>query len=136
MEIERAREFVRDHHRAVLTTFFPDGRPQVSPVTVGLDADGHVVVSTRESAIKTRNLATDTRVLLCVLTEAFFGPWVVIEGRAEVVHLPEAMPHLIEYYRRIRGEHPDWDEYRAAMERDRRVLVRITITRAGPDHHG
>jgi PPOX class probable F420-dependent enzyme len=136
MDLDLAREFVRKHHRAVLTTYYPDGRAQLSPVTVGLDAAGHVVVSTRETAVKTRNLTTDPRVVLCVLTEEFFGPWVLIEGRAEVIHLPEAMDELIDYYRRIRGEHPDWDEYRAAMERDQRVIVRVTITRAGPDHHG
>ena len=136
MDLDLAREFVRKHHRAVLTTYYPDGRAQVSPVTVGLAAEGHVVVSTRETAVKTRNLATDPRVVLCVLTEEFFGPWVLIEGRAEVTHLPEAMDGLIDYYRRIRGEHPDWDDYRAAMERDQRVIVRVTITRAGPDHHG
>lgn len=136
MDLDIARDFVRQHHRAVLTTYYPDGRAQLSPVTVGVDAAGHVLVSTRETAIKTRNLATDPRVVLCVLTEEFFGPWVLVEGRAEVVHLPEAMEGLVGYYRGIRGEHPDWDDYRAAMERDRRVLVRITITRAGPDQHG
>ncbi len=136
MDIDLARDFVRAHHRAVLTTFYPDGRAQLSPVTVGLDASGHVVISTRETATKTRNLATDPRVVLCVLTEAFFGPWVFIEGRAEVIHLPEAMEPLVEYYRGISGEHPDWHDYRAAMERDGRVLVRVSITRAGPDRHG
>ncbi len=136
MDIDLAQDFVRAHHRGVLTTYYPDGRAQLSPVTVGLDNAGHVVVSTRETATKTRNLTHDPRVVLCVLTEEFFGPWVLIEGRAEVVHLPEAMDGLVEYYRGIRGEHPDWDEYRAAMERDRRVVLRITITRAGPDRHG
>jgi PPOX class probable F420-dependent enzyme len=136
VDTDVARDFVRQHHRAVLTTYFPDGRAQLSPVTVGVDASGHVVISTREAATKTRNLATDPRVVLCALTEAFFGRWVLIEGRAEVIHLPEAMEPLIDYYRGISGEHPDWADYRAAMERDRRVLVRITITRAGPDRQG
>lgn len=136
MDIDLAREFVRGHHRAVLTTYFPDGRAQLSPVTVGVDGDGHVVISTRETAVKTRNLATDPRVVLCVLTEAFFGPWALIEGRAEVMHLPDAMEPLVDYYRGISGEHPDWNDYRAAMVRDERVLVRITVTRAGPDRHG
>jgi PPOX class probable F420-dependent enzyme len=136
MELDLARDFVRRNHRAVLTTFFPDGRVQLSPVTVGVDDGGHIVISTRESTTKARNLAQDPRVVLCVLTEAFFGQWVLIEGRAEILHLPEAMEPLIDYYRGISGEHPDWDDYRAAMERDGRVLVRVTITRAGPDHHG
>src|SRR5262245_34461179 len=136
MDLDLARDFVRRNHRAVLTTYFPDGRAQLSPVTVGVDDGGHVIVSTRETAIKTRNLTQDPRAVLCVLTEAFFGQWVLIEGRAEILHLPEAMEPLVDYYRGISGEHPDWADYRAAMERDGRVLVRVTITRAGPDRQG
>ena len=136
MDLDLARDFVRQHHRAVLTTYYPDGRAQLSPVTVGVDVDGYLVISTRETATKTRNLRTDPRVVLCVMTEQFFGRWVLVEGQAEVIHLPEAMEPLVEYYRGISGEHPDWPDYRAAMERDRRVLLRITITRAGPDRHG
>ncbi|GII77861.1 PPOX class F420-dependent enzyme [Sphaerisporangium rufum] len=113
-----------------------DGRPQLSPVTVGVDADGYVVVSTRETAAKTRNLRADPGVALCVMSDAFFGDWVQVEGTAEIVSLPEAMEPLVEYYRDISGEHPDWDDYRAAMERDRRVILRITLNRAGPDVHG
>ncbi|SDZ41200.1 PPOX class probable F420-dependent enzyme [Micromonospora pattaloongensis] len=136
MDIERAREFVRHHHRAVLATRHGDGRLQMSPVTVGLDDEGRVIVSTRETAAKTRNVLRDPRVTICVTTDRFFGDWVQIEGEAEIVHLPEAMELLVDYYRRISGEHPDWDDYRAAMERDRRVVMRIAITRAGPDVHG
>jgi PPOX class probable F420-dependent enzyme len=136
MELERARDFLRSHHRAVMATTHPSGRPQLSPVTVGLDGAGRAVVSTRETARKTRNLARDPRVSLCVRTDAFFGEWVQIDGEAQIVHLPEAMEELVDYYRRLSGEHPDWADYRAAMERDRRVIVRITLTRAGPDHHG
>jgi PPOX class probable F420-dependent enzyme len=136
MDIESARDFVRDHHRAVLTTYHPDGRAQVSPVSVGVDEAGHVIVSTRETAVKTHNLARDPRVVLCVLPDSFFGEWVLVEGRADIVHLPEAMQPLVDYYRAVSGEHPDWDDYRAAMVRDQRVLLRITITRAGPDRQG
>ena len=136
MDIDRAREFVRHHHRAVLTTYYPDGRAQVSPVTVGLDEAGHAVISTRETATKTHNVARDPRVVLCVLTESFFGDWVLIEGTVDIVHLPEAMEPLVDYYRGIAGEHPDWADYRAALERDKRVLLRVTVDRAGPDKHG
>jgi PPOX class probable F420-dependent enzyme len=136
MDIERAREFVRGNHRAVLTTYHADGRAQLSPVLVGVDQEANLVVSTRETATKTRNVARDPRVALCVLNDGFFGEWVVVEGRAEVVHLPEAMEPLVGYYRGISGEHSDWDEYRAAMVRDKRVILRIAITRAGPDRHG
>lgn len=136
MDLERAREFIRGNHRAVMMTTHPSGRPQLSPVTVGVDAAGRAVVSTRETARKTRNLAGDPRVSLCVMNDAFFGEWIQLDGEAEVVHLPEAMEPLVDYYRHISGEHPDWADYRAAMQRERRVLVRISLTRAGPDQHG
>lgn len=136
MDLDQARDFVRNHHRAVMTTYFPDGRAQVSPVTPGVDEAGRIIVSTRETAVKTRNLAGDPRVVLCVFTDNFYGDWVYIEGSAEILRLPEAMEPLVGYYRGISGEHPDWDDYRAAMRRDRRVLVRINVSRAGPDRHG
>ncbi|GAA3018229.1 PPOX class F420-dependent oxidoreductase [Streptosporangium longisporum] len=136
MDHDRARAFIRANHRAVMLTTHADGRPQLSPVTVGIDARGNPVVSTRETAAKVRNLRRDPRVSLCVTTDAFFGEWIQIDGTAEIVPLPEAMELLVAYYRDISGEHPDWDDYRAAMERDRRVIVRIELTRAGPDVHG
>ncbi|HEU4422891.1 MAG TPA: PPOX class F420-dependent oxidoreductase [Pilimelia sp.] len=136
MDLERAREFVRHNHRAVMATYHADGRVQISPVTVGVDAAGHVVVSSRETAVKVRNLRRDPRVAFCVMTEAFFGDWLQLEGEARLVSLPDAMEPLVEYYRGISGEHPDWDDYRAAMVRDRRVIVQVDITRAGPDFHG
>lgn len=86
--------------------------------------------------MKTKNLRRDPRASVCVMTEGFYGPWVLVEGRAAVVPLPEAMEGLVDYYRRVAGEHPDWDEYRAAMEKERRVFIRITIDRAGPDKSG
>lgn len=136
MDHNRAREFVTEHHRAVMVTSHADGRPQTSPVLCAVDDAGKIIVSTRESAAKTRNLLRDPRVTFCVMTDGFFGEWVAIDGEAEVVRLPEAMEPLVDYYRKISGEHPDWDDYRAAMERDRRVLIRVTITHAGPDVHG
>jgi len=136
MEIEAAREFVREHHSAVLMTRRQDGTPQLSPISCGVDSDGMVVVSTRETAIKVKNIRRDPQVSLCVLNDGFYGQWIQIDGRAGVVTLPDAMERLVEYYRSIRGEHPDWDDYRAAMERERRVMVRITIERAGPDVSG
>jgi PPOX class probable F420-dependent enzyme len=136
VELDTAREFLRTHHRAVMVTTRADGTPQLSPVTVGVDDAGHAVVSTRETAVKVRNLRRDPRAWLCVFTDAFFGDWVQVEGTATIVSLPEAMDGLVDYYRRISGEHPDWDDYRAAMERDRRVLVRLGLTRVGPDVSG
>lgn len=136
MDLDAARGFVRTHHHAVLTTVRRDGRPQLSPVACGIDDAGHVVVSTRETALKTGNVRRDPRVSLCVISEGFFGDWVQIDGTAEVVALPDAMEPLVDYYRSVSGEHPDWDEYRAAMTRDRRVILRTTIERAGPDRSG
>jgi PPOX class probable F420-dependent enzyme len=136
VEASRAREFVREHHRAIMVTRHADGRTQTSPVLCAVDDAGRLIVSTRETAAKTRNLLRDPHVTFCVITDAFFGEWMQIDGEAEVVHLPAAMEPLIDYYRRLSGEHPDWDDYRATMERDRRVLVRVTITHAGPDTHG
>jgi hypothetical protein len=116
VDIDRATAFLRVHHRAVLATARADGRPQLSPVAA--------------------NMARDPRVSLCVFTDQFFGEWIQAEGTAEIVHLPEALDLLVDYYRRIAGEHPDWDDYREAMRRERRVMVRVTITRAGPDQSG
>jgi PPOX class probable F420-dependent enzyme len=136
MDLDHAREFVRDNHHAVMATVRADGRPQLSPVACAVDADGLVVVSTRETAIKTKNLLRDPAVSLCVLPDGFYGEWVQVDGRATVVHLPDALEGLVDYYRRVAGEHPDWDDYRNAMARERRVLVRIELERAGPTRSG
>lgn len=127
---------MRHNHRAVLSTLRSDGLPQLSPVTVGVDAEGRVLISTRETAMKAKNLARDPRASLCVMNDGFFGDWVQAEGKAEIIHLPEAMDLLVDYYRRVSGEHPDWDDYRSAMVRDKRVIIAITLTRAGPDRSG
>jgi PPOX class probable F420-dependent enzyme len=129
---DEARAFVASNHRAVLVTRRSGGGLQTSPVTVGVDGDGKVVISTRDRAYKARNLRRDPSATLCVFNDGFFGSWLQIDGTAEIVSLPEAMEPLVDYYRRISGEHPDWDEYRQAMRDQRRVLIRVTIDRAGP----
>jgi PPOX class probable F420-dependent enzyme len=136
VDIDRAARFISDNPRAILATTRSDGRPQLSPVVAAVDAEGRVLISTRETAIKAKNLARDPRASLCVINDRFFGEWVQAEGNAELIHLPEALPLLEDYYRRISGEHPDWEDYRAAMRRDKRLIVRITIDRAGPDVSG
>jgi PPOX class probable F420-dependent enzyme len=136
MEIDKARDFLRTHHHAVLATYRRDGRAQLSPVLAVVDADGFVVVSTRGTSVKMRNVRRDPRVTLCILSDTFFGDWLYVDGRAAIVSLPDAMEPLIDYYRSAAGEHPDWDDYRAAMVRDERVLIRITIEHAGPDPSG
>jgi len=130
MDLEQAREFMRANHRAVLATNRSDGRPQLSPVVVGVDDGGRILISTRETAMKTKNLERDPRASLCVMHDGFFGEWIQADGTAEILRLPGAMDALVDYYRRISGEHPDWDEYRDAMRRDRRVIVAVTLTRA------
>lgn len=136
MDAEQARQFIRDNGRGVLGTFRSDGGMQLSPVDAVIDDDGFAVISSRETAIKVKNLQRNPRATFCAFTEKFYGEWVVIEGDAHLVTLPEAMEGLVEYYRRASGEHPDWDDYRAAMQRDQRLLIRIDIDRAGPNVSG
>jgi len=132
VDVAQARAFLRDNHRAVMHTRRSDGTPQLSPVVAGVDDDGRVLVSTRERSAKVRNLRRDPHASLCVFTDRFFGDWVQLDGTVEVVGRPEATELLVDYYRRLAGEHPHWDDYRAAMEREGRVLLRLTVERAGP----
>ncbi|HZR12426.1 MAG TPA: PPOX class F420-dependent oxidoreductase [Acidimicrobiia bacterium] len=129
---EELLDFVRPRHHAVLITTRADGTPQASPVTCGVDTAGCIVVSTYPERAKTRNARRDARVSVVVLSDDFGGPWVQIDGRAEVVDGTDAVEPLVEYYRSIAGEHPDWDEYRAAMVRQGKSLLRVTPTRWGP----
>jgi PPOX class probable F420-dependent enzyme len=136
MDLDQAREFVRGHANAVLATMRQDGTPQMSPINVAVDDAGRFVISSREPAYKTKNVRRTPRAWLCVLPDGFYGQWVFIEGDVDVLSLPDAMEPLVDYYRRLSGEHPDWDDYRAAMVRDQRCLIRISATRAGPDREG
>jgi PPOX class probable F420-dependent enzyme len=135
VDLEEARAFMREHHRAVLANRRRDGIQQ-SPVIVAIDDEGRAVISSRETAYKVKNLRRDQWAQLCVFTDRFYGPWIYAEGVAEIVSLPEAMELLIDYYKRFPGENPDWDEYRERMQREQRVLIRITLERAGPDRQG
>jgi PPOX class probable F420-dependent enzyme len=135
MDVDAALRFAAENHRAVLATHRRDGTPQLSPIVLGVDADG-IVISSRETAVKVKNLRRDPGASVCILNDAFYGAWVQVDGRADVVSLPAAMDGLIAYYRQIAGEHPDWDEYRVAMQRERRVLIRISPERAGPNVSG
>ncbi|MFN2555679.1 MAG: PPOX class F420-dependent oxidoreductase [Nitriliruptorales bacterium] len=136
MDVGGAREFLRQHHRAVIATFRRGGGLQMCPVLTTVDEEGRAIVSTRETAVLTKNLRRDPRAHLCVFTDAFFGDWVRVDGTAEIVSLPDAMEPLVDYYRRVAGEHDDWDDYREAMRKEQRVLVRITIEETGPDVAG
>jgi len=136
MDIAEALQIARVQHRCVLATHRHNGSLQLSPVVAGVDEEGRVVVSTRETAMKTRNLLRDPRASLCVLPDGFFGRWIQIDANADIVHLPEAMDGLVALYRQISGEHPNWDEFREAMYVERRVLLRLHVQHAGPDRSG
>lgn len=125
-------EFVRPRHRAILLTRRTDGTPQASPVTCGMDDSGRVVVSTYPERAKTRNARRDAAVSVVVLSDEWDGPWVQVDGEAEVLDTPEAVEPLVEYFRNISGEHSDWDEYREAMTRQGKSLIRVTPLRWGP----
>lgn len=129
---EELLEFVRPRHRALLLTRRADGSPQASPLTCGVDGEGRIVMSTYPERAKTRNARRDPRVSVVVLSEEWNGPWVQVDGEAEVLDVPESVEPLVEYFRVISGEHPDWDEYRAAMERQGKSLIRVTPQRWGP----
>jgi PPOX class probable F420-dependent enzyme len=136
VDTDAARAFLRANHHAVMATTRADGTTQMSPITVGVDAEGRAVVSSRETAYKVRHLRALPYAAICTFGDGFFGEWVQVEGPVEVVSLPDAMEPLVTYYRDIRGEHPDWDEYRTVMERERRVILRLSIERAGPNVSG
>ncbi|MGN6611014.1 MAG: PPOX class F420-dependent oxidoreductase [Angustibacter sp.] len=125
-------EFVRPRHHFVLITRRADGSPQASPVTGGVDAHGRLVISTYPERAKVTNARRDSRVSVLVLSDDFGGPWVQLDGECEVIDLPDALEPLVDYYRAISGEHPDWDEYREAMRKQGKSLLRITPTRWGP----
>jgi len=134
VERDELLDFVRTRHHLLLVTTRADGRPQVSPVTGGVDADGRIVISTYPDRAKVTNLRREPRASVLVLSDDFDGPWVQVDGSAEVLDMPdpEAEEGLVEYFRCISGEHPDWEEYRAAMRRQGKSLVRITPERWGP----
>lgn len=136
MDLDEARAVIAEQHHAVMTTLRADGSPQMSPVLAVGDGSGRVVVSSRQTAFKVGNLRRDPRVWLCVLPDEFFGRWIQVGGTARIVDLPDAMELLVDYYRRAVGEHDDWDDYRAAMRRERRVAVQIELSSAGPDRAG
>jgi PPOX class probable F420-dependent enzyme len=129
---EELLEFLRPRHHAILMTTRRDGRPQASPNTCGVDVEGRIVISTYPERAKAMNIRRDSRVSVCVLSDDFGGAWVQVDGVAEVIDPPDSVEPLVEYFRVISGEHPDWDEYRQAMRDQGKSLIRITIERWGP----
>lgn len=129
---EELLEFIRPRHNAILVTARAGGRPQLSPVTLGVDDEGRLVVASYPERAKSKNIRARAAVSVCVLSDDFGGEWVQVDGRGEVIDLPEAVEPLVDYFRAIAGEHPDWDEYRQAMSDQGKVLIRVTVERWGP----
>ena len=129
---EELLDFVRERHHWILTTLRADGRPQTSPVTGGVNSAGQLLVSTYPSRDKVHNLERDPRVSVCVISDHFGGAWVQVDGMSTITHVPEAVEGMVEYYRAVSGEHPDWDEYRKAMLRQAKCLIAIDLERWGP----
>jgi PPOX class probable F420-dependent enzyme len=125
-------EFLRPRHHMILLTWRRDGGVQGSPVTAGVDGEGRIVVATYPERAKSTNVARRPRASVIVLSEEFNGPWVQVDGDAELITLPDAVEPLVDYFRAISGEHPDWAEYRQAMVDQGKALIRITPTRWGP----
>jgi PPOX class probable F420-dependent enzyme len=132
VDTEALLEFIRPRHHMLVITTRQDGRPQASPVSGGVDADGRIVISSYPERAKSANVRRDARTSVLVLSDDFGGPWVQVDGTGEVIELPDAVEPLVEYYRSISGEHPDWDEYREAMLKQGKCLIRITPERWSP----
>jgi PPOX class probable F420-dependent enzyme len=137
MEVERARDFLKNHHWGILATRRKNGHLQMSPVTGGLDSEGRAVISSRETAYKVNNLRRDPRAALCAITTTFHGEgWVQINGTAEILSLPHALDTLIDLQRQVYGEHKSWPEFHERMVREKRVVIRIEIESVGPRVRG
>jgi len=129
---DEVRGFIQATHRAVLAPTRRDGGVQMSPMAVTVDDDGSLILSSRDPTSKVSNLRRNPKAYVCVMNNGFFGEWAYAEGPVTIESLPDAMEGLVRYYRSIAGEHPDWDEYREAMQKEQRILLRMTIERAGP----
>jgi PPOX class probable F420-dependent enzyme len=132
VDLDGLLEFVRPRHHMLLITTRADGTPQASPVSGGVDSEGRIVISSYPERAKSTNVERDPRTSVVVLSDDWNGPWVQVDGSGEVIQLPDAVEPLVEYYRSIAGEHPDWDEYREAMRKQGKCLIRITPERWGP----
>jgi PPOX class probable F420-dependent enzyme len=132
VQLDALLDFVRPRHRMVLATTRADGRPQISPVSGGVDAAGRIVISSYPGRAKTTNAERHTQVSVVVMSDEWNDAWVQVDGDAEVLHMPDAEDALVDYFRSISGEHPDWDEYREAMRQQGTSLLRVTIESWGP----
>ena len=137
VDLAAAKEFLTNHHHGVLATHRKNGGIQMSPITPGLDEGGRVIISSRETAYKVKNLRRDPRAAVCVFAPSFHGEgWVQASGSAEIISLPQALDTLIYLSRQAYGEHKNWQDFRQRMARERRVIIRITIESVGPQRRG
>ena len=134
VDLNALLDFARPRHHTILVTRRRDGSPQLSPVTGGVDENGRIVVSSYPERAKVANLRRDGSCSVLVLSDDFGGAWVQVDGTAEVLDMPDraAEDALVEYFRCISGEHPDWEEYRRAMREQGKSLIRVTPARWGP----
>ena len=136
VEREKLLDFIRTRHHSTLVTHKRDGGLQVSPVTSGVDSAGRIVIATYPERAKVVTIRREPSVTVCVHSDEWNDAYVQVDGTAEIIDLPEAVEPLVEYFRSIAGEHSDWDEYRAAMVKQGKSLIRITIESWGPVAEG
>jgi PPOX class probable F420-dependent enzyme len=137
MEIADVQKFLVDNHRGVLVTRKRDRWPQITLVTPGIDPEGRVIITSRGTTYKLKNIRRDPKVSMLIMGEQFSGSkYVQLHGTAEIIAQPEAMDLLIDWHRQLRGEHKNWDEYRARMKEEQRAVIRITIEKVGPNVRG
>ena len=129
MDPERARACLKQHRHGVLATIHRDGRPQLSNILYVLDEDGRVKISVSQTRVKTRNLRRDPRAALHVQGRDPYE-YLVVEGRAALVEGDGLAEKLRDYYRKARGDHPNWAEYDAAMITEERLLVSLSVDHA------
>lgn len=132
VDLDGLLEFVRPRHHMLLITTRQDGTPQASPVSGGVDTEGRIVISSYPERAKSTNVERNPQTSVMVMSDDWNGAWVQVDGTGEVIQLPDAVEALVDYYRSISGEHPDWDEYREAMRKQGKCLIRITPTRWSP----
>jgi PPOX class probable F420-dependent enzyme len=129
IDLDRARRFLKSRHQGILATIRRDGRPQLSNILYVLDDDGRIKISVTHTRAKTRNLRRDGRATLHVQGRDAYE-YLVVDGTVQLIEGDGLGEKLRDYYRKARGEHPDWDEYDAAMIKEERLLLDLSIDRA------
>ena len=132
VDLPELLNFIRPRHRMVLATFRADGSLQTSPVTGGVDVQGCILIASYPQRAKSINIRRNRRATVTVLSDDFSGPYVQVDCHAQVVDLPDAVEELVNYYRCVAGEHPNWTDYRQAMVNQGKCLIRAVPQRWGP----